>query len=114
MNNTYLNVLKNSEETAINELIDMLKQNFNVDNIILFGSAARNQKDEESDIDLLIITKKPYDRTERHQITDIVFEINLKYSTNISTIVVDKHSWEQGPVSVFPIKDEINQDGIVL
>ncbi len=114
MNNSYPDVLDHSEEAAIKELILQLKQNFNIENIILFGSAARNQKDEESDIDILIITTQPYNRTERHEITDLVFEINLKYGTNISTIVIDKHSWEQGPVSVLPIKEEIDQDGIVL
>lgn len=114
MKKEYPHLLDHVEKIAIDELIDQLKQNFNIDNIILFGSAARNQKDEESDIDILIITKQLYNRTERHEITDLVFEINLKYDTNISTIVVDKHSWEQGPVSVLPIKDEIDQDGIIL
>ncbi len=114
MKNNYLHILNHSEETAIKELLFQLKQNFKIDNVILFGSAARNEKDDESDIDILIITKQPYNRAKRHQITDLVFEINLKYNTNISTIVIDKKSWEKGPVSVLPIKDEINQDGIYL
>jgi len=47
--------------------------------LILYGSAARGQTDDESDIDLLVITAQPLSRLRRHEITDIVFEINLTH-----------------------------------
>ncbi len=39
----------------------------------------------------------------RHQI-DIVFEINLRFDTNVSTLVVDRKSWESRLFSVLPPK----------
>jgi len=84
----------------------------NIERMILFGSAARNESDHESDCDLLILTTEPLNRFERHKITNTIFEINLHYGTNYSSIVIDKNSWESGPISLLPIRDEIQRDGI--
>ncbi len=83
-----------------------------VDSIILFGSAVRGERDDESDIDLLIITADKLDRIESHRITDMVFEINLRYDTNYSIIVLDKKTWEEGVHSSMSIKKNIEREGV--
>lgn len=87
---------------------------FDVVEFVLFGSAARGEADEESDLDLMIVVSKPLSRARRHEITDIVFEVNLEFGTNFSTLVVDQESWKTGMMSVLPVKDEITRDGIRL
>ena len=87
---------------------------FDIISIILFGSIVRFESNPDSDVDLLIITKILFSRFERHKITDLVFEINLKYNTNFSTLVIDMESWESGPISVLPIHNEILKDGIAV
>jgi predicted nucleotidyltransferase len=82
--------------------------------MILYGSVARSEADEESDLDLLIVTTQPLTRPARHEITDVVFDVNLRYGTNISALVIDRHSWNEGPVSVLPLREEILKDGVVL
>jgi len=62
----------------------------------------------------IIITTTPLTRSERHRITDIAFEINLKYDTNFSTLVVDREAWTLGPVSVLPVHEDILKEGISL
>jgi predicted nucleotidyltransferase len=106
--------LNSNQKKALNELNKKLKSNFDIVETIIFGSAARGEMDSESDLDLLIVTAKILDRTTRHQITDIVCEINLKYDTNLSTLVVDKKSWEEGIYSILPIHDEILKEGVLL
>lgn len=91
-----------------------IMQHFQMENIIIFGSAARGELDEESDIDLLILTKNPVDRMSRHLITDIVFPVNLECGTNFSTLVTDVGNWQEGMISVLPIKEEIMRDGVVF
>ena len=99
---------------ALKDIKRRLYDEFKIEELVLYGSVARNQPDDESDIDLLVLTTKPLTRFERHQITDIVFEINLQYGTNFSTLVLDRGSWQAGPISVLPLRDEIFKDGIVL
>ncbi|OGL42234.1 MAG: hypothetical protein A2161_06690 [Candidatus Schekmanbacteria bacterium RBG_13_48_7] len=102
------------QQEAIAKLRKKLLNILSITSIILFGSYCRNEEDDESDIDLLIITEQILNRSQRHQITDIVFEINLEYGTNFSTLVVDHDSWETGYFTVLPIKQEILKDGIRL
>ena len=106
--------LTKNQQIAINKVKDMVTRNFNVDKMYLFGSAARNNSDDESDTDLLILTKEKLSREVRHGITDIVFEINLANDTNLSTTVIDIDSWENGVYTVLPIHKEIDRDGILI
>jgi len=106
-------ILDNEQLNALKEIKKEIKNKFKVENIILYGSVVRAEMDEESDIDLLIITEKKLQREVRHEITDIVFEVNLKFGTNFSTLVVDKNSWENGPYSILPIYKEIEKEGVV-
>lgn len=103
-----------NQRRALTELRRRLLSHSNVTNVILYGSIARGEGDEESDLDLLVITDRPLTRFERHDITDQVFEVNLSYGTNFSTLVVDRYSWEEGPISVTSLRKEVQRDGIPL
>ena len=69
---------------------DRLKQ------IILYGSHARGNFTEESDIDLLIVLKgKVVPGKEIDRMIDIITEINLKYSTLISVYPVSEEDYKK-------------------
>lgn len=104
-----------SQHQALEELKQRLNNKFDyIRDLILYGSTARGESDDESDIDILVITTQPLSRIRRHDITDIVFEVNLKHGSNISAMVVDLYSWENGVISVLPIKKAIIKDGIAI
>lgn len=103
--------LSDNENLALRILKNKLQSQFDVEDLILFGSVARGEGDSESDLDLLIMTPEPLPRRKRHEITNLVFDINLEFDTNFSTLVVDRHSWESGPFSILPIRDQILADG---
>ena len=107
-------ILNDQQAQALRELKQELDHHFNVDSLVLFGSIVRGEADNESDIDLLVLTSRKLDRTSRHEITDLVFEINLKYDTNFSTLVIDSNTWDTGLISVLPIRDEVICEGMVL
>ena len=104
--------LTNGQLKALSEIKREVMERFQVVDILLYGSAARGMADEESDLDLLIVTTQVLTRVKRHEITDIVFEVNLKFDTNFSTLVVDQGAWETGIISVLPLRDEILRDGV--
>lgn len=103
-----------NQRQALDKLRRRLLEEFEIEDLVLFGSAARGEADEESDIDILIITKHAMTRPARHEITDVVFEINLEHDTNFSTLVVDRESWEAGPIRILPIHEGIELDGVPL
>jgi hypothetical protein len=45
-------------------------------------------EDEDSDADLLTMTSKPPARLEHHEVTNVVFEVNLQFDTNINSLTV--------------------------
>lgn len=106
--------LTSRQREALAEIKSGLLERFDVRAVMLYGSYARGQADEESDVDLLVVTAQPLTRFQRHEITDAVLEVNLRYDTNLSTLVVDMESWETGMVSVLPIHDEIVRDGVPI
>ena len=104
--------LNASQTEALNQIKARVDADFPVVDFILYGSATRGEADEESDLDLLIVVSEPISRYRRHEITDIVFEVNLQFETNFSTLVVDRATWETGMISVLPIRSEILKDGV--
>ncbi len=106
--------LTSKQIQALSEIKRRVLDRFEIESFILYGSVARGQATEESDVDLLIVTNNRLTRSERHEITDVVFEVNLRYDTNFSTLVVDRKSWETGIISVLPLRDEILRNGIQL
>ena len=85
-----------------------------MDRIVLFGSVARGEADEESDVDLLIVLKDPPSHHLRNRITHVILDINLEYDTNLSELIIDRESWDYGPLSVLPIHQVIEEEGIPL
>ncbi len=112
MTRTKTPLLDASQSMALVEIKNKVSKKFGAKTFVLYGSAARGQMDAESDLDLLIVTPFPLSRFERHEITDIVFEVNLRHDTNFSTLVIDEEGWKTGIISVMPLRDEIIRDGI--
>ena len=63
-----------------------------IDKIILFGSRAYGKAQKDSDYDILIIVKGPYDWHIKNKIYNLCYEMDLKYDlvTDIKIISVDE------------------------
>jgi len=90
----------------------MLRQQFPVERVVLFGSKARGEDDAESDIDLLVLTRHPLTWQERDKITSILFGLELELDVVISTVIVSAEEWDHGLYQVLPIREEIERDGV--
>ena len=106
--------IKDSEKKAIIQAAKMLKEKFPVKEVILFGSKARGDDNKESDIDLMLLTKRPIHWRERDQIIHSIFEIELKYDVVINILDKTVSEWETGIFTVFPVRKEITQDGVMV
>lgn len=99
---------------ALQTVRDRITAEFGVDRIVVFGSAARGDLNEESDVDLLVVlTERPDLRTRDH-ITCLILDVNLEYDTNLSELIVDRETWDYGLGSVLPIHQEIAEEGVRL
>jgi predicted nucleotidyltransferase len=83
--------MKKNEEKALKEFSRLLRQKIGADlvEIKVFGSKVRGEDSPESDVDVLVILKH-IDRKKREIISNIAFEIGLKYELFLSTVVYEK------------------------
>ena len=90
----------------------MLRERFLVEQVVLFGSKARGQSDEESDIDLLVLTSQPLSWAEQSKMTEAVAPIQRDRGVIISLLIVADQDWTEGLYRVLPIHQEVNRDGV--
>src|SRR5437763_11119133 len=88
---------------ALQTVRSRLMAEFDIDRLVLFGSAAWGRPDEESDVDLLIVLNNKVDLETEDSISRAIFDINLKYDTNLSELIVDREIWDHGLASAMPI-----------
>ena len=108
-----VSLMKNESE-AIDTAIRMLKSEFSVSKVILFGSKARGDHDEHSDIDLLVIASKLLHWKEEKAIIGALFDIGMEYNVIFSPLFTFVDEWENGIFTEFPVYQEISRDGAVV
>jgi len=102
--------LTNNEKKALKELKKEVLKLYPDAKLILFGSKVRGDFDEESDVDVLVIVSE-LDFRKKKKIINTTTEINWKFNTNITSIVVDKEEFLKNK-SIIPLYNEIREEGI--
>jgi predicted nucleotidyltransferase len=65
--------------------------------VLLFGSRAYGVPSEESDWDILVLTKDNHPKATKRLIQDKLFPISLEFSTFINLILVQENDWTSNP-----------------
>ncbi|GFP19952.1 uncharacterized protein HKBW3S03_01456, partial [Candidatus Hakubella thermalkaliphila] len=110
-----LSLLKTEERNAVLEFADLLRERFGflIKELILFGSKARGESDQESDIDILVVlTNLSWEI--KKSISELAAEENLKHNVLISTIRYDTATWESPLIKASPFAKSIREEGIWL
>lgn len=97
------------------ELVDGLLQVFgnNIQQIILYGSVARKEETEESDIDIAIILNEQLDLDKKDEFISWVADLDLKYEKVFSIIDIEKKNFDKWK-NILPFYRNICREGIVL
>lgn len=67
-----------------------------LDRVYLFGSRARGEQRPDSDVDVLVVVRGPFDYGDLIKRTsEVVSELSLKYDTVISRVFVSKERFER-------------------
>lgn len=104
-------------EKAIKELAQAMAGMFGnkLSEVILFGSYARNQQDEESDIDIIVLVKEDQLslKSYSYKIVEIVADINLQYDAVLSVILQSTDEYEEYK-DVLPFFMNIQREGVTI
>ena len=64
--------------------------------LLIYGSYARGEAEEGSDLDLMVVLDQAADPlAERERLSELLFELSLKYDIVLSVLPVGKYALEQ-------------------
>lgn len=108
-----VNMKKESIDTAIDKFRKKLIERFgNEIGTYLFGSVARGDYKDYSDIDILVLLPFEPNNSIEEQIFDLAYDVGLKYNVVFGIIVYSRAFWNSGIASVMPIHENIEREGI--
>ncbi len=81
--------------------------------VILYGSYARNDNNEDSDIDLIVLVNKDtLTVNDKDRIIYPLYKLGIKTDTIISPIVYTKNAWAHHRIT--PFYENVNREGRLL
>ena len=80
----------------------------------IFGSVARGDYHEHSDIDILVLLPVPVNIDVEEQVFDMAYDIELEYGLVIGTIVYSKDFWYSDRAAVMPLYKNIQKEGLFV
>ena len=98
-------------EELVQGLTDIFGNNISM--IILYGSAARGDATEESDIDIAIVVKSQMDDTTKRRFLSWAADMDIRYERVFSIVDIQETNmkkWEE----VLPFYRNVKKEGIVL
>jgi predicted nucleotidyltransferase len=107
-------ILNFKESNAISKLKYELLKSFPGAELVLFGSKARGDFMDFSDIDILILVDKEVNYKLKDEIIGIVYDIELENDIVFGFIIENKKSWRSSRYSVMPLYQNVEREGIII
>lgn len=98
-------------EALVQGLTDIFQNNVSM--IVLYGSVARNEITDESDIDVAIIVKKQINHETRQLFLRWIADLDMQYDRVFSIIDIQEDNLEKWEHAL-PFYQNIRKEGIVL
>jgi predicted nucleotidyltransferase len=107
-----LNHLSAAEQAALRDIKSQIGRMFPVEQFSLFGSKARGDFDEFSDIDILAVIAGSLSGNDKRKISNTVFEVNLKRNTQFCVLSVSSDDFHSEIWSRLPLFRMIASEGV--
>ena len=104
-------MLTEKERYAVQALKDLLAAHYELSQVILFGSKARGDSTDESDIDLLILLNQTVTTAIEEDIFGLGFDVELEHDVVFGLIVKNTASWRDKEM-FYPLGQNIIREGL--
>jgi len=107
-------ILNKKESDALSKLKNELLKNFHGAELILFGSKARGDFTDFSDLDVLILVDQEVDYDLKDKIIEIAYDIELENDIVFGLIIENKKSWRSSRYRVMPLYKNVEREGAII
>jgi DNA polymerase sigma len=105
--------MENREKLVLNKLKGLLLKKIGLNSLVLFGSRARGDADQYSDMDVLVVVDR-LDKTIEDYISDCAWEAGFEEGIVIVPINFTKDEWEKGLERFSLLAQAIRSEGVFL
>lgn len=105
--------LSKNELAALEVFQRELRTKFGLIDMRLFGSKARGDATEDSDVDVMVELEQ-FTPAIESGIDDLIFSLNLAYDTFISATIFSRDELQNGPLSESPLYKAVEREGVRL
>lgn len=100
---------------AIHKLKDTLTGKFGAKtDVYLFGSVARGDYDDSSDIDVLVLVPFDLSNDIEERIFDLAYDIELEFGVVFGIVVYSKTFWHSQVSQGIPLFKNIRREGVAV
>lgn len=99
------------KDELVRGLLEIFKDN--IEAIILYGSVARNESTQESDVDIAIIIRTDMSDITREKFIQWSAEFDLRYDRVFSIVDIQEKNMQKWG-NVLPFYQNVQKEGIVL
>jgi len=80
----------------------------------IYGSRARGDAEDYSDLDILVELDRPVDRTIKNSLRHVAWELSIEHGFVISVAIVAKDDFEHGALAKSGFACNIRKEGVVI
>jgi len=102
------------EEKVLDTFKTLLSKRISLYKMILFGSRARGDATQYSDMDIVIIIDKTPEEQDLDYISDCAWEAGFEHGIVVVPIVFTKDEWENSPERYSLLAQAVETEGILL
>jgi predicted nucleotidyltransferase len=106
--------MTSKEIAVVTKLRALLDEKVHVHSIMVFGSRARGNAGENSDLDVLVVTEEAETYDLLMTVYGCGFEAGLESGIVINTVVFSRDDWENGPERNSLLAETIKREGILV
>lgn len=107
-------IVKEIDREAINKFKNTVVSKFPDAKFILYGSKARREDSEFSDIDILVLLDRKIVTEIEKEIFGIGFEIGLQYNVVFGIVVEENTFWNSPLGKAMPFHWAVSREGIMI
>jgi len=106
--------MTDKEKDTLRALRTLLEQGLHLHSLVAFGSRARGDADEDSDLDVLVVSEEPETHELRMFVYDCAYEAGLAAGMLVNAVYFSRDRWENGPERASLLAMAIRREGIAI